>query len=84
LAELFRVERKHRKMIITGETLGVGIARAGSNNPAVKAGFLRDVRNYDFGKPPYSLILPGDLHFTEAEALTVLAGAPEGLRAISK
>jgi diphthine synthase len=78
------VEEKHRKMIITGETLAVGVARAGSDDPTVKAGFLRDILDYDFGKPPYSLILPGDLHFMEAEALTVLAGAPEGLRAGSK
>lgn len=84
LAELFRVEEKHRKMIITGETLAVGVARAGSDDPTVKAGFLRDILDYDFGKPPYSLILPGDLHFMEAEALTVLAGAPERLRAGSK
>jgi diphthine synthase len=84
LTELLRIEEKHRKMIIMEKTLAVGVARAGSNNPMVKAGFIGVILDYDFGKPPYSLILPGYLHFMEAEALTVLAGAPVGLRAVSK
>jgi diphthine synthase len=84
LKELLRVERKRKKMIVTEETLVVGVARAGSSDPTVRAGFVRDVLNYDFGEPPSSLVFPGILHFMEAEALIVLAGAPEGLRMISK
>jgi diphthine synthase len=84
LMELLRVEAKRKKMIITEGTLVVGIARAGSNDPTVKAGFARELLNYDFGEPPGSLIFPGKLHFMEPEALKVLAGAPEGLRTASK
>jgi len=39
---------------------------------------------YDFGGPPQSLIVPGDLHFMEAEALIRFAGAPERLRGMAK
>jgi diphthine synthase len=84
LKELLRVEGKWRKMIVTEETLAVGIARAGSSDPTVRAGSVRKLLDYDFGEPPYSLIFPGELHFMEVEALTVLAGAPEGLRKVSK
>jgi diphthine synthase len=43
----------------------------------VKADFIKELLNYDFGKPPYSLIFPARLHFMEAEALITLAGAPK-------
>jgi diphthine synthase len=80
LDALLQTARHKKKKELTVNTLAVGIARAGSNDPTVKAGFLKDVLEYDFGLPPYSLIFPGKLHFTEAEALVVLAGAPENLR----
>ena len=84
LRELLRVEKRRKKMAVTQESLIVGVARAGSNDTNVRAGFIRDMLNYDFGGPPHSLIFPGPLHFTEVEALTILAGAPDGLRAVSE
>jgi diphthamide biosynthesis methyltransferase len=36
--------------------------------------------HHDFGKPPYSIVFPGELHFMEAEALIFLADAPKSLR----
>jgi diphthine synthase len=80
LESLLKIEEKRKEKIVTMDTLVVGIARAGSNNPTVKAGFLKDLLDYDFGGPPHSIIFPGKLHFMEAEALIVLAGAPENLR----
>jgi len=84
LNEFLRLEAERKERVITEETLVVGIARAGSDDPTVRAGFIRDMLNFDFGGPPYSLIFPGELHFMEIEALTVLAGAPEGLERASK
>jgi len=80
LESLLKIEEKRRERIVTMDTLALGIARAGSSNPAVKAGFLKDLLAYDFGEPPHSIIFPGKLHFMEAEALIVLAGAPGNLR----
>jgi diphthine synthase len=80
LDSLLKIEVKRRKGIVTSDSFAVGIARAGSNNPTVKADFVKDLLVYDFGKPPYSIVFPGKLHFMEAEALIVLAGAPEKLR----
>ena len=77
---LLKIEEKKKKGIATTNTLVVGIARAGSNNPMVKADSVKKLLDYDFGEPPYSIIFPGKLHFMEAEALIVLAGGPEKLR----
>jgi diphthine synthase len=77
---LLKIEEKRKKGIVTTNTLVVGIARAGSNNPMVKADSVKKLLDYDFGEPPYSIIFPGKLHFMEAEALIVLAGGPETLR----
>jgi diphthine synthase len=57
--------------------LGIGIARAGSDDATVKADLLPRLQSYDFGGPLHILIVPAKLHFMEAQALTVLAGAPE-------
>jgi diphthine synthase len=59
--------------------LGVGIARAGSPDPTVKADLLSRLPSYDFGGPLHVLVVPAKLHFMEARALAVLAGAPSEL-----
>jgi diphthine synthase len=70
------VEVEKQKKVITPDTVAVGVARAGSDDPALKAGFIKDLAEFDFGAPPYSLIFPGDLHFMEVDALVAFAGAP--------
>jgi diphthine synthase len=84
LESLLKIEEKRNEKIVLMNTLVVGIARAGSNNPTVKAGFLKDLLDYDFGDSPHIIIFPGKLHFMEAEALIVLAGATEKLREIAE
>ncbi len=80
LATLRILEKKRKEKIIADEMLVVGIACAGSSNPIVKAGSLRDVIDHDFHTPPHSLIFPGKLHFVETDALIELADAPESIR----
>uniref|UniRef100_A0A7J2TJX2 Diphthine synthase n=1 Tax=Archaeoglobus fulgidus TaxID=2234 RepID=A0A7J2TJX2_ARCFL len=59
----------------------VGIARAGSENPAVKCDRLKKLREFDFGDPLHTLvILSRKIHFMEFEALRLLASAPEDLK----
>ena len=66
--------------VITEDRLVVGIARAGAADPVVRAGSVGQIIIHDFGDPPHVLIFPGRLHFVEAEALIVLAQAPESVR----
>lgn len=81
---LLEVEGKKKLDVITPDTVAVGIARAGGNNPTLKADFIKDLANFDFGEPPYSLIFPGDLHFMEVDSLIAFAGAPAGFRRLAK
>jgi diphthamide biosynthesis methyltransferase len=78
------IEQKRKKHIITPNTFAVGVARVGSDAPIVKADFIKNLLKHDFGCPPHSLILLGQIHFMEAEALIAFAGAPDELRRLAK
>jgi diphthine synthase len=84
LKMLAEVEQKKGKGIVTADSVAVGVARAGSNSPTLKADFVKDLANFDFGEPPFSLIFPGDLHFMEVESLIAFAGAPASFRRLAK
>jgi diphthine synthase len=74
---LLELEKQKNENVTTSKTLVIGIARAGSPIPMVKAGSIEKVITLDFGGPPHSLVFPGKLHFMEAEALITLADAPK-------
>jgi diphthine synthase len=61
------------------DVLAVVVARAGSPDPLVAADRLSALAERDFGDPLHLLVVPGDLHHVEADALRELAGAPEDL-----
>ncbi|MFB6091604.1 MAG: diphthine synthase [Haloquadratum sp.] len=61
--------------------LGVAVARAGSPEPLVAADRLSALADRDFGGPLHLLVLPGDLHHVERDALEALGGAPPELLA---
>lgn len=81
---LQKVEENKKMGIITPDTVAVGIARASGNNPILKADYIKSLVNFDFGEPPFSLIIPGDLHFMEVDTLIAFAGAPEDFRRLVK
>ena len=61
------------------DPLGVVVARAGSPDPVVAADRLSTLAEADFGDPLHLLVIPGDLHHVERDALVGLAGASEDL-----
>jgi len=71
-------EKKHKK-ILTKESIICVVASAGSKKPIVKAGCIKDLIDFDFGKPLHSIVIPGKLHFMEVQALSVLAQLPAHL-----
>jgi len=77
LKYLMEIEKRKKEGILSGCSLAVGVARAGSAEPVVKADIIERLIDFDFGPPPHSLVIPGKLHFVEAEALVALAKAPE-------
>jgi diphthine synthase len=74
-ALLLEMQAKAQESLLDG-WLGIGIARAGSEEPAVKADLLVRLKSLDLGGPLQIMVVPARLHFMEAEALQVLAGAP--------
>lgn len=81
---LLTLEAKRQQHVVTSETWAVGVARAGSENPTVKANLVSRLQSFDFGGAPHSLVFPGKLHFMEAEALVTLAKAPEEIKELAK
>jgi diphthine synthase len=61
----------NRPKIFNENTLTIGLARLGWDTQLMIAGKASFVASYDFGGPPHALIVPGRLHFLEAEALKV-------------
>jgi len=55
---------------------GVVVARAGSDNPLVRANELSVLARASFGPPLHLLVIPGDLHPMERDALKAFAEAP--------
>jgi diphthine synthase len=72
------VEEKRDEEMLK-KSVFVGIARAGSDMPVVKADYLEALKRYDFGALPHVLVVAGELHFLEKEALIKIAGAPEDI-----
>ncbi|OYT59933.1 diphthine synthase [Euryarchaeota archaeon ex4484_178] len=74
---LLKMEEKKGLGLFNEKTLIAVVARAGSPDRVLRAGYMGELIKENFGPPLHSLVLPGKLHFTEAEALVRLAGAPK-------
>lgn len=77
---LMELEERIGEGLMTDETLITGLARVGSGNPKIKAGYPEDLLNYDFGEGLHCMVLFGDLHFMEIDSLVTLADAPEKIK----
>ena len=70
-------EEKWQEGLVTDKTLLCVVSHAGADDMKLVAGYPRDLLEMDLGTPLQSVILPGNLHFMEAEALVDFAGAPK-------
>jgi diphthine synthase len=59
------------------QSVGIGVARIGSEDQFVLSRRLGKLQGENFGKVPHSLVIPGRLHFMEAEALKAFCGAQD-------
>jgi diphthine synthase len=76
LEYLLKVAQDRGDQLLNEDSLAVVVARAGDTKPLVRADQMGKLVKEDFGGPLHCLIIPGKLHFLEAEALVVLGGAP--------
>jgi diphthine synthase len=68
---LLRVEAKRKEKAFTKQTKCIGVARLGGERPKIISGTAEQLLKKDFGEPLHSLIVPGELHFVEEEAIKV-------------
>jgi diphthine synthase len=73
---LLRMEGTLRKRLFNDDTIACVVARAGAPDAAVAANTIKVLRTKDFGPPLHTLVIPGNLHFMEVEALELCAGLP--------
>ena len=66
---LIGIENKRKESVFDENTFCIGCARIGSEQQKIIASSAKELREADFGKPPYCIIVPGELHFMEEEAL---------------
>jgi len=71
---LLEMEKSVKRGLIKEDLLICVVARAGSDNPTVKAGRIKRLVEEDFGPPLHTIVVPGELHFMEVEALVNFAG----------
>jgi diphthine synthase len=74
---LLEMEDDRKEEVISQGTLVCVLGSVGSEKPIARAGFLKDLLEEYFGEGLHCLIIPGKLHFTEAESLVELTGAPK-------
>ncbi|MBW3002918.1 diphthine synthase [Candidatus Woesearchaeota archaeon] len=69
IRSLLEVEDKRKEKIFDKDTLCVGCARVGCKDQKIIAGKAAELLEKDFGKPLHCLIVVGEMHFVEEEAL---------------
>ncbi len=74
LESLLEVEEDEGGSVIALDTLAIGMARISCGDQVIEAGKVKHLLGHDFGAPPHCLVVPGELHFSEREAMDALLG----------
>jgi len=72
-SSLLLAESGQKRNVVDNSTFAIVASRIGAKNQKIIAGKISSLENMDFGKPPHTIIIPGRMHFTESDALKVLA-----------
>ena len=75
IESLLETEVEQKRLVIPRNCLIIVCSRIGQKNQRIVAGTAESLLKKIFGKPPHAMILPGELHYTEEEALEVLCKA---------
>ncbi len=79
LRYLLEIAKEGGSDTYTEDTLVCVLSQVGAPEPKAIAGRVKDVLARDMGRPLHCIVVPGELHFIEKEALTRFAGAPKNL-----
>ncbi len=73
LKSLLDAEKEQARKAIRESTFAVVASRVGLDTQKIVAGKISSLVDFDFGDPPHSIVIPGGMHFTESEAVEILA-----------
>jgi diphthine synthase len=68
-SSLLIMEGLQKRDVINESTFMIVASRIGTKNQGIIAGKLLSLMNANFGRPPHTIIIPGELHFTENDAI---------------
>ena len=70
---LIETEKGQKRKVFSTSSFAIVASRIGFKTQSIVAGKVSSLKKLDFGKPPHTIIIPGRMHFTESDALKVLA-----------
>ncbi len=73
LRYLLDYEQEFKLNAINNDTYIIIASRVGEEDERIIASNLSSFLEYEFGKPPHSIIIPGSLHFTEEDSLKYIS-----------
>ena len=78
LNNLLSSENDYGYNVFSKNTLLIILSRIGFNDQKIITGQLSNLTSLDYGEHPHTLILPGKLHFSEIDSLSVLSDQLHG------
>jgi diphthine synthase len=75
---LLLAEANFKRNVIGERTYVVVLSRLGRSDQKLHAGEIASLRDVEFGEPPHSIVIPGKLHFTEADSISALFSVGPG------
>jgi len=72
MAGLLLAEANFKRGVVSEDTFTIMLSRLGREDSALAAGSFSELAKRDAGAPPHCLVVPGKLHFTEAEAISAI------------
>ncbi|MBM3897267.1 MAG: diphthine synthase [Thaumarchaeota archaeon] len=72
IKSLLETEDEQKKLVIPKDCYMIICSRIGQNDQRILANTAENLSRKIFGKPPHAIIVTGELHYTEEEALKVL------------
>ena len=78
LKGLLDAELNFKRGVVGDDTFALVLARVGRPDEGLVAGSFANLMGRDFGPPPHCVVIPGSLHFTEAEAIAAIFGVDKG------
>jgi len=77
LAGLLLAEGNFKRGVVREDTFAIVLSRLGREDAAMAAGTFAELAVKEVGAPPHCLIIPGNLHFTEVEAVSAIFSLEE-------